>query len=86
MVSITVRKDNVELHVPEDQKERYLKLGYSVYDGDKLVEEALTEDVGVLLTKISALQSENDELKKQVAKLKADLKKERTRTTKPENE
>lgn len=86
MVLITVRKDNVELHVPEDQKERYLKLGYSVYDGDRLVEEALTEDVGVLLTKISALQSENDELKKQVAKLKADLKKERTKTAKLENE
>lgn len=78
MNSITVRKSNVELHVPEDQKERYLKLGYSVYDGDTLVEEAPTEDVGVLRTKIKQLEADNDRLKKEVTKLKTDMKKLRS--------
>lgn len=84
MELICVRKGNVELHVPEDEKERYLKLGYSVYDGDKLVEEALTEDVSVLLTKINSLETENGQLKKENAKLKNDLKKEQNKTTKAE--
>lgn len=78
MNSITVRKSNVELHVPEDQKERYLKLGYSVYDGDTLVEEAPTEDVGVLRTRIKQLEADNDRLKKEVTKLKTDMKKLRS--------
>lgn len=78
MDSITVRKGNVELHVPEDQKERYLKLGYSVYDGDKLVEEAPTNDVGVLLAKVKSLETENAQLKKENTKLKADLRKAKT--------
>lgn len=80
MNSITVRKGNVELHVPEDEKERYLKLGYSVYNRDKLVEEALTEDVSVLLTKINTLETENERLKKENLKLKNDLKKEKAKT------
>lgn len=75
MNSITVRKGNVELHVPEDEKERYLKLGYSVYNGDKLIEEALTNDVSALLAKINSLETENAQLKKENAKLKADLRK-----------
>lgn len=75
MNSITVRKGNVELHVPEDEKERYLKLGYSVYNGDKLIEEAPTNDVGALLAKINSLETENSQLKKENAKLKADLRK-----------
>lgn len=75
MNSITVRKGNVELHVPEDEKERYLKLGYSVYNGDKLIEEAPTNDVGALLAKINSLETENAQLKKENAKLKADLRK-----------
>ena len=75
MNSITVRKGNVELHVPEDEKERYLKLGYSVYNGDKLIEEAPTNDVGALLAKINSLETENSQLKKENTKLKADLRK-----------
>lgn len=75
MVSITVRKGNVELHVPEDQKDRYLKLGYSVYDGDKLVEEALTEDVSVLLAKIASQKDTITKLEKEISKLKATVTK-----------
>ena len=75
MSSTIVRKGNVELNIPEDEKERYLKLGYSVYDGDKLVEEALTDDVSALTTKILSLEAENKQLKKEIATLKRDLKK-----------
>nr|DAU37951.1 MAG TPA: Monopolin complex subunit CSM1, Monopolin, rDNA, REPLICATION.9A [Caudoviricetes sp.] len=74
-LSITVRKGNTELDVPKDQKDRYLKLGYSVYEGGKLVEEALTDDVGVLLSKISAQQNTIAELEKEVTKLKTSLTK-----------
>lgn len=75
MELICVRKENVELHVPEDQKERYLKLGYSVYNGDKLIEGAPTNDVGALLAKVNSLETENSQLKKENAKLKTDLRK-----------
>ena len=69
---ITVRKGNTELTVPADQRERYLKLGYSVFD-DKgnLVEEAPATDVGALQAKVSALIKENEELKAEIKKLNA---------------
>ena len=65
-MEITVRKGNVELTVPAEQKDRYLKLGYSVYEGDKVVEEAFPDDVEVLKAKIIALMDENAELKKKL--------------------
>lgn len=71
MTDITIRKGNVELNVPEDQKDRYLKLGYSVYDNGKLVEEAPINDIGALQLKVSALLTENAKLKDEIAKLKA---------------
>lgn len=74
MAEITIRKGNKELHVPEDQKGRYLALGYSVYEGDKLVEEAPTNDVGALQAKIAKLIAENESLKAEIAKLKAPKK------------
>lgn len=70
MIDITIRKGNTELTVPEDQKSRYLSLGYSVYEGNKLVEEAPTQDVGVLQTKVASLMAENEKLKAEIAKLK----------------
>lgn len=69
MADITIRKGNVELTVSEDQKDRYLKLGYSVYEGNKLVEEAPTTDVGVLRAKIASLLKENESLKAKVESL-----------------
>jgi cell division protein FtsB len=70
MAEITIRKGNVELNVPLDQKDRYLKLGYSVYEGKKLIEEAPTTDVGVLQSKVASLLAENKELKAEITKLK----------------
>lgn len=71
MADITIRKGNVELSVPAEQKDRYLKLGYSVYEGNKLVEEAPSDDVGALRAKISQLIAENDKLKAENKKLKS---------------
>ena len=69
---ITIRKSNTELNVPEDQKERYLKLGYSVFDKEgNLVEEAPTNDVGALHAKILELMKENEKLKAENKKLSA---------------
>ena len=60
---ITVRKSNKELTVPEDQKERYLSLGFSVFDEDgKLLEEAPANDVGALQAKIVTLMAEKKDL------------------------
>ena len=72
---ITVRKGNIELDIADEQKDRYLKLGYSVFEGDKLVEEAPTTDVGALTSKIIELTTENAKLKAENAKLKSAAKK-----------
>ena len=75
MTEITIRKGNVELNVPADQKDRYLNLGYSVYEKGKLVEEAPTNDVGALQAKIITLNNTITELNSENSKLKAEIKK-----------
>ena len=60
---ITVRKSNKELTVPEEQKERYLSLGFSVFDEHgKLVEAAPANDVGALQAKVVTLIAEKQDL------------------------
>ena len=60
---ITVRKSNKELTVPEEQKERYLSLGFSVFDEHgKLVEAAPANDVGALQAKVVTLMAEKRDL------------------------
>ena len=71
MASVLVRKRNIELNIPVEEKDKYLKLGYSVYEGDKLVEEAPTTDVGALTAKIIELTAENEKLKATIEKLTA---------------
>lgn len=71
MSNITIRKGNVELTVPEDQKERYLNLGYDAYDeAGNLIAEAPTTDVQALQAKIVDLLKENSELKAELEKAK----------------
>lgn len=82
MADITIRKGNVELTVPEDQKDRYLKLGYSVYEGNKLVEEAPSNDIGALQAKIARLNSENDKLREDNKSLSKELQKLKVSKTK----
>lgn len=69
MADITIRKGNVELNVSADQKDRYLALGYSVYDGNNLIEEAPTNDVGALQAKVAELTKQNEELKSKIEAL-----------------
>lgn len=71
MALVLVRKGNVELNIPADEKDKYLKLGYSVYEGNKLVEEAPTTDVGALTAKVIELTAENEKLKATIEKLTA---------------
>lgn len=71
MALVLVRKGNVELNIPLEEKDKYLKLGYSVYEGDKLVEEAPTTDVGALTAKVIELTEENKQLKATIEKLTA---------------
>lgn len=79
---ITVIKGNVELYVPEEQKDRYLKLGYSVVDANgKIVEEATPTDVAFLQSKVRELLDENAKLKAELA----DAKKKPTATAKKSN-
>lgn len=88
MDTIKIVKGNIELDVPADQKDRYLKLGYSVIDNNgKIVEEAPIADVGALQSKVSVLleentklKSENAKLKDEVSKLKKPVKKEVSKT------
>ena len=75
MKNITIRRGNTELTVPEDQKERYLKLGYSVYENGKMVEEAPLKDAGALQRRVSELLQENASLKAENKKLKTELAK-----------
>lgn len=75
MKNITIRRGNTELTVPEDQKERYLKLGYSVYENGKMVEEAPLKDAGALQRRVSELLQENASLKAENQKLKTELAK-----------
>lgn len=77
---ITVVRGNVELDVPAEQKERYKNLGYSVVEKStgKVIEEALSNDIGVLQSKITELQNENAKLKAENAKLKKSANKSKT--------
>lgn len=73
MSDITVRRGNVELTVPEDAKEKYINLGYSVIDPETgvIIEEAPSNDVGFLQNKVAKLLEENEALKAEIAKLKS---------------
>lgn len=71
MDTIKILKGNVELDVPADQKERYMRLGYSVVDNEgHIIEEAPLQDIGALQGRVAELLSENSALKAEIAKLK----------------
>lgn len=76
MSTITVIKGNVELDVPADERERYVKLGYSVIDKatGKIIEEAPITDVGALQVRVAELVAENTKLKAEITKLKGEKK------------
>ena len=72
---ITVRRANVLLDVPEEQKEEYLSKGFDVIDKDgKVIAEAtMTNDVNTLhkklgeaLQRIKSLEDENARLNQEL--------------------
>jgi len=75
MSNITVRKANVLLTVPVEQKEEYLNKGFDVVDsrGNAVIERAIPKDVNALSVMVQELQEEVKKLKEENIKLKAQL-------------
>lgn len=65
---ITVRRDNVVLDIPADQKNYYMGLGYNVIGKDGSVIEETTP------TDIASLQRFYKDAKKKIAELEAEIK------------
>ena len=79
MADITVRKANVVLDIPEEQKDEYLSKGYDVISARGVVIEAATpQDVPTLQAKLAELSAENKKLKAMIAELQAKPKKVET--------
>lgn len=80
---IRVRRANVVLDVPEEQKSEYLGKGFDVIgDNGKVIEHTVPSDVNTLkasysnhLEKIAVLEKENEKLKAENKKLKSEKRK-----------
>lgn len=90
MQEILVIKGNTELRVPADQKDRYMRFGYSVIDETgNIIEEAPLRDIGALQLRVGELLKEIEEYKKalelkdaEIAELEAQVaKKTRKKAT-----
>ena len=85
--TIRVRRANVILDIKPEEKTHYMNKGYSVIDMQgNVLEEVLSDDANELKVMIAALRKENDELKAEIAKLKAPAKSEVVTETKPVTE
>ena len=81
--TITVRRANVILDVSEDEAERYLDEGYDILDEKgNVVERSIPRDIPSLQAQLQDARKEVDKLKEQVKELKERLKK----ATKPEEQ
>ena len=71
---IKVRRGNSSLFVAEDEKQRYLDMGYNVItEGGKVVEKSTAKDVVTLRERCDELEAENATLKKQLNDVKKKL-------------
>ena len=78
-MDITVRKANVVLNVPEEQRSEYLAKGYDIIGANGgVVESATPQDVPTLQAKLQEALDENARLKAQIATLQATPKKVET--------
>lgn len=70
---ITIRRDNVILDIPAEQKDYYKNLGYSVIDEKtgEVVDEAIPTDVASLQSLYKDAKAEIAELEAEIKKLKA---------------
>jgi len=70
---IRVSRANVVLDVEDDEKEKYLALGYDIYDlNNKLIQKTLPTDLGVLQKAYVENKAKIKELEAEIAKLKAE--------------
>ena len=75
MKIIKVRRANVLLRVPEEQKGEYLAKGFDILDDNgNVVEYTTPSDVGTLKTAYVNHIKEIDKLKSEIKKLKSDLR------------
>lgn len=83
---IKVRRGNSSLFVAEDEKQRYLDMGYNVItESGKVVEKSTAKDVVTLRERCDELEVENATLKKQLNDVKKkldELAKSKKRTSK----
>lgn len=83
---IKVRRGNGSLFVSEDEKQRYLDMGYNVItEGGKVVEKSNAKDVVTLRERCDELEAENSALKSQLEEVKTkldELAKPKKKTTK----
>ena len=80
MATIRVQRANVILDIRPDEKERYKEMGYSVIEvgTGKVLEEALSNDVNVLRTKVKELTALVEAKDKEIESLKSKAKKTTT--------
>lgn len=72
---IKVRRANVTLHVPEEQRKEYLAKGFDVVDeNNNVLEHTVPTDSNTLKVAYSNHIKEIDKLKSEIKKLKADLR------------
>lgn len=88
---ITVRRDNVLLDIPVEQKSYYMGLGYNVVDKmGNVLEETTPTDIGTLQrffkdakAEIAKLKDENASLREEIKSLKATAKKTKVKEPEP---
>lgn len=80
--TITVRRANVILQVPKDEKSDYLNKGYSVIDDKgKVLEEAISTDVNELRLQVQKLESVIKAKDEEISDLKKQLEPKQRKTT-----
>lgn len=71
---IKVRRGNGSLFVSEDEKQRYLDMGYNVIaEGGKIIEKSTAKDAVTLRERCDELEAENARLKKHLEEVKVKL-------------
>ena len=85
--TITVRRANVILDIPEYQKNEYLAKGFDVIDSQgRVIEYTTPSDINTLKTCYIQHVKEIAELKRQIAELKNSRTKQSAAVKKPVNE
>lgn len=80
MSKLTVKRANIVLDISSEDKEYYMQQGYSVIDeSGNIVEKALSSDVGQLQLEVTQLSAQLQNLKGEIAKKDAEIKRLKAR-------